>query len=371
MEKNKKKKVFMASLVVLALCSALAVSYLAANRDRTTSSKKYTEEEIKKDSKEKEYIIEEQNATYTFRPDGKLIVSGSGSTKSFASVEEAKTWYLEQLYFCYTGAYPNEQEQLLPFRQILDRVTEIEICEGITEIGESSFTPFYHVKYVYAPQTVEKVGNYAFLGTGQYEDEELMLFGFVMEELDYSAASFALSPASLLMETDEEGYYQEELPVRPKEEQGTVPDEELLVAKVYMGEHIEYCLYENGVLYVTGTGATFDFEHYSDMEKYVMEELKLFSRQEAETGWFERVTEIVLEDSVERIGDNSLALYKNVSFVYGGNIKELGHCAFFRMGRDKEEELVWNVDFTNTAYEEDSFLYCRNKPEGLTKAETK
>jgi len=368
-KKNKYRKSLTGCLFIAGVL-ILGIILYGSYTKNTESAKIYTEEEIVNAAKEQELVIEDNGITYTFLPEGTLLVSGSGETKSFSSVQEAKEWYLTELYHAYSGRYPEKEEHLLAFRCVLDNVTGIELAEGITVIGDCAFTPFYYVKSVSAPETVNRVGTYAFLGAGQYEEEELMLFGFVMETMDYSAESFALSPVSLTLETGEEGYCPEELPVRPKEEQGTVPDEELLVAKVYMGEHIEYCLYENGVLYVTGTGTTFDFEYYSEMESYIMEKLKLSSRQEVQTKWFNRVTELFLDDGIERIGDNALALYENVSYVSGGSLKELGERAFFRMGRDRKEEIVWDTDFTDTAYAETAFFNCRNIPESLTEKDT-
>lgn len=367
MEKSKKKKVVFVTLVVIVLCSAVAISCITTNRGRTTSSRTYTEEEIKNDSNGKDYSIKKQGVTYTFHADGILTVSGTGSTKSFATAEEAQRWYLEELFYACAGAYPERTEQLIPFTQLLNRVTQIEVKEGITGLGDVSFAPFYYVETVSVPETLRNIGCYTFLGTGQYADGELVLFGREMSEIEYSTLSFLNTVDGGMVAFDGRNIAEEELTLRTEEEQGTVPEESLLEASVAMGDNIAYRLYENGVLYVTGFGDTYDFAHYSEMEQYIMEELHLVSRLEAKELWFDRVAEIVLEDGIDRIGDNALAQYKNALAVSGSAPESLGSRAFFRLGIDTISDTIWHADFEDTVTEEDSFAYCKTLP--LSRAE--
>lgn len=347
---------------VLAVAAMLGAGILVMNgRGTDTSTKSYTEEEIVKEGAEKTYVFEENGITYLFYPDGTLKISGTGATQSFATVEEAKRWYLKELYRAHSGWYPEREEQLLSFRCLLDKVTRIEIEEGVTALGDSTFTPFYYVETVTAPKTVERVGHYVFLGTGQNAEGELLMYGFNSEELEYGNTSFAITPEGVTETATGSAIRLGKILPRPEEERGTVPDEDLLIATIQMGEDITYRLYKNGVLYITGIGATYDFSHYAEMERHVMEELKYVSRIETETLWFDMVNEILIEDSVERIGDNALALYKYVSSVHGKEVKELGSRTFFRMGRHAES-LEWDIDFTDTVIKEDTFFYCKDAP---------
>ncbi len=349
---------------VLAVAVMLGAGMLVMNgRGTATSTKSYTEEEIVKAGAEKTYAVEENGITYLFYPDGTLKISGTGATKSFATVEEAKQWYLKELYRAHSGWYPEREEQLLYFRCLLNKVTRIEIEEGVTALGDSAFTPFYYVETVTAPKTMKKVGSYAFLGTGQNAEGELRLYGFDMETVETGSTSLLVSPEGFTETATGSALRVSGLPEREKEKRGTVPEEELLLAKVQMGENIEYRLYENGVLYITGTGATYDFTHYSDMERYLMEELKYKSREEVKNFWFDMVTELIVDGTVERIGDNALAQYGYVSRVYGEEVMELGRCAFFRLGRYAEEDILWEIGLDGAVAEEDAFLNCKNVPD--------
>lgn len=330
--KTAKKYLWIA--VVLITAALAAVLFLVSKSDKT-SSVIYTEAEIMEQSRDKEYLITENGVSYAFRPDGILTVGGSGSTKSFTTLEEAKVWYLTELYKSHTGAYPENTEQLVPFRQLLNRVTKIEVMEGITELGDSSFAPFYYVESVSVPDSLQKTGTYVFLGTGQYAGKEPEMVCFDSEE---------------------------DLWLRPEEEQGTVPARELLAASVDMGDNITGDLYENGVLVVNGYGSTYEFKHHSEMEQHIMDELHCVSRAEAELIWFDKVAEIIIGDGVERIGDNALASYKNVLAVHAGEIKELGSRAFFSCGIKAAKDMQWTMDLENTAMEEDSFQNCGSMP---------
>jgi len=357
----KKYRRFIPAVLAGAVLISAVVLFFGNRENRF--SKTYTEEEVKLLCEEHTYVIKENGITYVFYPDGTLLVSGTGATKSFATIEEAKQWYLTELYHAVSGWYPEGTERLMPFRLMLDKVTRIEIEEGVTALGDSTFSPFYYVETVTAPTTMKKVGSYAFLGTGQSTGTELKLYGFEAKEMEYDETSFIVFPTDILTETATGSALRiSKVPVRPEAERGTVPEEDLLVAKVQMGEDIEYRLYENGVLYVTGTGTTYDFDRDFEMERHIMDMFNYTSRMETETLWFDMVTEILIEDSVERIGDNALAQYKYVSSVYGETLTELGSRAFFRLGRHVEE-ISWNVNLTDAAVQEDTFLYCKTIPD--------
>ena len=272
-----------------------------------------TEQEAMEQSREREYRVVCENVTYTFRADGQLVIEGNGKTPAFQSLEESQSFFLEEIYKEHTGENPDAAEQLPVFRCVLDRVEEIVIKEGITELGEGSCAPFYYTERVVLPESLERVEEFAFLGTGQFADEVLMYEGKEPAKIEQEPAAF-LTAAEISAEKQERTE-QPEVNLRPMEEQGTVPATEQLIYSAAMGEDVTYSLYSNGVMVVSGSGATYDFEHYSVMEEYLMEQLHCLSRTELRERWFDNVTEIVIESSVERIGDNALALYQNAVVV--------------------------------------------------------
>ena len=106
MKREKKKKRLCGALI-----AAIAVCIVAGSMYKLVAEKKapavsLSEAEAIEQSKEKEYSVVSGDVTYTFRPDGILVLSGMGSTKEFNTLEESQTFFLRELYKEHTGSYP-------------------------------------------------------------------------------------------------------------------------------------------------------------------------------------------------------------------------------------------------------------------------
>ena len=67
------------------------------------------------------------------------------------------------LTFRGTGAIAGlDQQPDLPWKALSNRVTAVIIEEGITHVGMSSFSYFYHLKKLQLPQSLRSIGNSAF-----------------------------------------------------------------------------------------------------------------------------------------------------------------------------------------------------------------
>lgn len=357
-QKNKKKYYVVTVAAIGVVTAALLFRGLSKEKESPVS---LTEPEAIEQSIDREYHVASGDVTYTFRTDGILLISGNGKTQDFKNLEESQIYFLKEIYKSHTGVYPDSLEQTAVFHCVLDRVTEIVVEEGVTGLGDSSCSPFYYTESVSLPVSLKEVGQFTFLGTGQMTGNALVYEGLNTEALEWEATSFTsvqeLSKGSVgIMASNDK------LSLRPLEEQGTVPAQEQLLYTAFMGDTVKYNLYSNGVLVISGYGSTYDFEHYSEMEEQLMEELHYVGRMELEEQWFNKVAEIVIEDSVERIGNNALALYRNALLVTGSPT-ELGKRSFLNCGADTKDGTVWNMNLSDTKVDEDAFLRCRNVPE--------
>ncbi len=363
-----------AGAAVLVLCITAAGLLCFMGRQTENPSVPLTEEEVLAESRDREYCIKKGGITYTFRTDGILAVTGTGSTESFKNIEEAGNFFYMELYKLHTGTAPETPEEAAPFQAILDRVTAVEIAEGITALGDCSFTSFPYVETVSLPESLVEAGEYVFLGAGQGTGKELTITGTDTERICFSETSLLtinkLVEQKLEAESGKEaasaGTIVQEgisLPVRQENEQGTVPEEVLLAHRITLGDTLEASLYENGVLVLGGSGSTHDFKHYTELEQYIMEELHFVSRREVREQWFDKVSEILVTDGVERIGDYALAQYRYVNLISAEYITELGSRAFFHCGTGNSRNLTWNITLENVSFMEDTFLNCNSRPD--------
>ena len=131
---------------------------------------------------------------------------------------------------------------------------------------------------------------------------------------------------------------------------------------VQMGEDIFYTLYEDGSLWITGTGYIRSFEDANTMTEYLMEQFDV-KRSVLKREWFHAVTSIVIGSEVTAIENCALALYVNVKEVsYRGTMEFIDENAFQNCGAATGEEIHWDVDFTETKIFPGAFNGCLNPP---------
>lgn len=91
----------------------------------------------------------------------------------------------------------------------------------------------------------------------------------------------------------------------------TIPVSEEVVHSLQMGENVLFTLYTDGTLKVTGEGSVFLFATTEDCYAYYGYRLNMTEITEMHEFWFDKVTKIEVEESVDGITEDTFSLYKN------------------------------------------------------------
>lgn len=99
------------------------------------------------------------NAIWTLTPNGentyKLTISGTGAMGDLKGGAFGNPWNFDLIL-----------KLKVAVDNVYDAVTELEIADGITEIGAHAFEAYRAITRVALPQSVTKIGNSAFAGSG-------------------------------------------------------------------------------------------------------------------------------------------------------------------------------------------------------------
>lgn len=99
------------------------------------------------------------NAIWTLTPNGentyKLTISGTGAMGDLKGWAFGNPWNFDLIL-----------KLKVAVDNVYDAVTELEIADGITEIGAHAFEAYRAITRVALPQSVTKIGNSAFAGSG-------------------------------------------------------------------------------------------------------------------------------------------------------------------------------------------------------------
>lgn len=100
-----------------------------------------------------------RNAIWTLTPNGentyKLTISGTGAMGDLKGGTFGNPWNFDLIL-----------KLKVAVDNVYDAVTELEIADGITEIGAHAFEAYRAITRVALPQSVTKIGNSAFAGSG-------------------------------------------------------------------------------------------------------------------------------------------------------------------------------------------------------------
>lgn len=100
-----------------------------------------------------------RNAIWTLTPNGentyKLTISGTGAMGDLKGGAFGNPWNFDLIL-----------KLKVAVDNVYDAVTELEIADGITEIGAHAFEAYRAITRVALPQRVTKIGNSAFAGSG-------------------------------------------------------------------------------------------------------------------------------------------------------------------------------------------------------------
>lgn len=141
-----------------------------------------------------------------------------------------------------------------------------------------------------------------------------------------------------------------------------VPEGAEPVASVKMGDEVYYDFYADGLLLVRGQGSTYDFKEYTDRQRHIINNVKIFasgySGTDFSSGENNMCTRIVVGEGITRIGSSALAAYLNVeSVALPETLKEIGDSAFYWVGYGRETEWL-GLDTDYTEISSTAFLEC-------------
>lgn len=208
------------------------------------------------------------NVFYDFYDDGTLVVRGKGKTRDvknefYIDVEEVSLWSKDEEYRKGPGSY-------------VARVEEIIVEEGITELGDWSLCGFFYAKKIELPQSLKKIGIAALYVT---IDEEVECYGL---RSDMEFEEYALGCAFKNMPSEFAPYATTPAPLpKPTATPLPNPDKPRMLSSKKMGDNVTFEFWDNGYLYVKGTGATYDYdwdfvlvrgEQYSTIHNVIVEE---------------------------------------------------------------------------------------------------
>lgn len=91
-----------------------------------------------------------------------------------------------------------------------------------------------------------------------------------------------------------------------KEDNYNLKELELLEV-IKMGEDIEYQLYNNGLLVVSGSGVTYSFHSEADLYNYFKEHICCMTKNEVRERWFNQIKYVFINTNITEIGDYALS----------------------------------------------------------------
>lgn len=234
-----------------------------------------------------------ENVWYDFYDDGTLIVRGTGKTR------DVDASFLIDYEYVMIKAYTDAEYDKMA-SDYRTMVRNIVVEEGITELGDWSLCGFCFAETVTLPTSLTKIG-YAALFDSLQDKAECIGLREDVELEPYAIASFG-RPNETLTSQFKEYAVAPSLKPRPTATPLPNPDKPRLVEKKKMGDNITYEFWDNGYLYVKGTGATWDQSFYFDDFAYFNNE------------FYQTIENVIIDEGVTYFGDFSLNWLENLSY---------------------------------------------------------
>lgn len=221
------------------------------------------------------------NVYYDYYDDKTLVVRGKGKTKDLKDV------YRVQL------AFEDEVSGLDTYY-----ITTVIIEEGITELGACALPCLYSVQKVIFPSSLKKIGDEALRSVGYFaEKTEYIGLDLTKVEVAKTAFSYCGSPENL------EGLKEYTATPTPTPTPSPTPTPNPAKPRVYatkkMGDNITYEFWDNGCLYIKGTGATYD---------------KSWDFVEFRKEPYCNTHSVIVEEGITYIGENALNELRNIVY---------------------------------------------------------
>ncbi len=192
---------------------------------------------------------------YDFYGDGLLLVRGQGSTYDFKEYTDRQLHIIKNVKIFASGYSETDFSS-----GENNMCTRIVVGEGITRIGSSALAAYLNVESVVLPESLKEIGDSAFYWVGYGRETEWS--GLDTGNTEISSTAF-LECGGLANIKDSEKYSATPTPVPTSTPTPTPdPDKPRLVESRKMGDNVTFEFWDNGYLYVKGTGATWDQNYY-------------------------------------------------------------------------------------------------------------
>ena len=203
------------------------------------------------------------NVFYDFYDDGTLVVRGEGATDDFAD--------MYSIVACLNNYDLDSLSRM---------VDTIIIQEGITELGTYALTSFFDTTKVIFPKSLKKIKDFAFCCVG-CNAEEIDYVNLDTDKMQINATAF-LGCGNPEKIKDAEKYTATPTPTpKPTATPLPNPDKPRMLSSKKMGDNVTFEFWDNGYLYIKGTGPTYDYdwdfilvrgEQYSTIHNVIVEE---------------------------------------------------------------------------------------------------
>lgn len=240
------------------------------------------------------------NVWYDFYDGGTLVVRGTGKTRDvdaeFKTVYEPQHTILVQI---------NEDEYNNVILKYAPKVIAIVVEEGVEELGAWSLSGFFFTEKVFLPTSLKVLGASALFKT---IDENVEIAG-LRTEMSFGKYSLGSTFANVTPEFAEctEAPIPKPLPTATPLPD---PDKPKKYATKQMGDNVTFEFWDNGYLYVKGTGATWD---------------KDWTFCEFRDTPYNNTKIVVVEDGVTYLGDHCLAWLEPKEIHFPESLSKLGN----------------------------------------------
>lgn len=213
-----------------------------------------------------------------------LVVTGTGATWDF------ETHFKRNEYINKNDSWKSPKKVI--------------IKDGVTRIGDNSLAYLYSATYVSIPDTLISVGEYGFKNVGRNADITEWI-NLDLSKLKTENNSFTGANGIADMEGGSEVMATPTPTPTTSPTPTPNPENPRLVLSEKMGDDITFEFWDNGYLYVKGTGRTYDKREnfHWDSNRYTATDLKFSNSKKVPKEFLETIKYLVVEEGVTYLGD--------------------------------------------------------------------
>lgn len=227
------------------------------------------------------------NVFYDFYDDGTLVVRGKGATKGF----DKSIAMLDEIA---------RNSKVSEVRDCANFVTSIVIEEGITVLGKYSLGLFRNATGIVFPNSLVQIKDLALVCIGEYA-EEIDYIGLDLTKVKVAGNSFWKCGNPEKVEGLDKYTAMPTLAPTPTPTPLPNPDKPRMLSSKKMGDNVTFEFWDNGYLYVKGTGATYDYDW-----DFVLVEGKQYST----------IHNVIVEEGITYLGDNTFHSFDMDELTY-------------------------------------------------------